>query len=110
MVLLQAGDVETIPGPENLYDLSVLHLNIKSIRNKIDYITDNFLDFNILCFTETHLDANVPTEVLFLSNTYSSPYRKYRTHHGGGILAYLSSSLLHARRPDLEIFAMNPSG
>ena len=57
MVLLQAGDVETNPGPENLYDLSVLHLNTRSIKNKIDYITDNFLDFNILCFTETRLDA-----------------------------------------------------
>ena len=33
MVLLQAGDVETNPGPENLYDLSVLHLNIRG-RNK----------------------------------------------------------------------------
>ena len=42
MVLLQAGDVETNPGPENLYDLSVLHLNIRSIRNKIDYITTIF--------------------------------------------------------------------
>ena len=104
MVLLQAGDVETNPGPENLYDLSVLHLNIRSIRNNIDYITVKFLDFNILCFTETHLDANVPTEILFLSNAYSSPYRKDRTNHGGGILAYLSSRLLHARRPDLEIF------
>ena len=61
MVLLQDIDVETNPGLENLYDLSVLHLNIRSIRNKLDYITDNVLDFNILCFTETHLDANVPT-------------------------------------------------
>ena len=104
MLLLQAGDIETNPGPENIYDLSIVHLNIRSIRNKIEYITDNLLDFNILCFTETHLDANVSTEMLFLSNAYSAPYRKDRTNHGGGILAYLNSSLLHARRPDLEIF------
>ena len=101
MLLLQAGDIETNPGPENIHDLSIVHLNIKSIRNKTEYITDNLLDFNILCFTETHLDANVSTEMLFLSNAYSTPYRKDRTNHGGGILAYLNSSLLHARRPDL---------
>ena len=101
MLLLQAGDIETNPGPENIHDLSIVHLNIRSIRNKTEYITDNLLDFNILCFTETHLDANVSTEMLFLSNAYSTPYRKDRTNHGGGILAYLNSSLLHARRPDL---------
>ena len=42
--------------------------------------------------------------MLFPSNLYSAPYRKDRTNHGGGVLAYLNSSLLHARRPDLEIF------
>ena len=57
-----------------------------------------------MCFTETHLDANVSTELLFLSNAYSKPYRKDRTNHEGGILAYLNSSLRHARRLDLEIF------
>ena len=103
-LLLQAGDIETNPGPEYIYDLSIVHLNIRSIRNKIEYITDNLLDFNILCFTETHLYANVSTEMLFLCNAYSTPYRKDQTNHGGGILVYLNSSLLHARRPDLEIF------
>ena len=104
MVLLQAGDIELNPGPETIHDLSILHLNIRSIRNKVEYIVDNFLDFQILCFTETHLDANVSTDILFLSSTFSTPYRKDRTNHGGGILAYLNSSLLHVRRPDLEIF------
>ena len=104
LLLLQAGDTETNPGPENGYELSILHLNIRSIRNKLDFILDNFSEFNILCFSETHLDNNVPTEMLFLSNLYSAPYRKDRTNHGGGVLAYLNSSLLHARRPDLEIF------
>ena len=70
----------------------------------MEYIVDNFLDFQILCFTETHLDANVSTDILFLSSTFSTPYRKDRTNHGGGLLAYLNSSLLHFRRPDLEIF------
>ena len=45
MLLLQAGDIETNPGPENIYDLSIVHLNIRSIRNKIEYISDNLLDF-----------------------------------------------------------------
>ena len=79
-------------------------MHIRSIRNKLDFILDNFSEFNILCFSETHLDDNVSTEMLFLTNLYSAPYRKDRINHGGGVLAYLNSSLLHARRPGLEIF------
>ena len=56
ILLLVASDIEQNPGPPNfLSDLSVLHLNIRSIRNKMEYIIDNFLDFDILCFSETHL-------------------------------------------------------
>ena len=64
MVLLQADDIETNPGPETIHDLSLLHLNIRSIRNKVEYIVDNFLDFQILCFTESHLNDNVCTDML----------------------------------------------
>ena len=100
ILLLQPGDIETNPGPENVHDLSILHLNIRSIRKKLDFILDHFSDFNILCFTETHLDANVSTDMLSLSNCYCKPYRKDSTNHGGGV----NSSLLHVRRQDLEIF------
>ena len=33
--------------------LSILHSIIRSIRNKFDYLTENFLDFYILCFSES---------------------------------------------------------
>ena len=93
------------PGPAINHEISLLYLNIRSIRNKIDYIVDTSSDFQILCFTETtHQDAYVTTDMLSFSNTYSIPYRKEGTNHGGGILAYLNSSLLHTRRPDIEIF------
>ena len=70
----------------------------------MDYIKDNFLDFNILCFTETHLDNQVSTSDLFLSNSFDEPYRKDRTNHGGGLLLYPNAELVHTRRPDLEIY------
>ena len=49
---------------------------------------------------ETHLDANVTTDMLSFSNSYSIPYRKDRTNHGGGILAYLNLSLLYIYIPE----------
>ena len=70
--------------------------NIRSIRNKIEYIVDNFCDFDYLCFTEY---SNI-----FLTNEFSVPYCKDRINHVGGILVYIINNLLHKGRPDLEIF------
>ena len=42
--------------------------------------------------------------MLSLSDCYCTPYRKDRTNHGGGVVAYINSSLLHVRGLDLEIF------
>lgn len=105
LLLLIAGDIELNPGPLNSENaISILHSNIRSIRNKIDFIQENFLDFEILCFTETHLDNSVSLDSLFLSLSYDEPYRKDRTNHGGGILVYISTDIIHRRIPDLEIF------
>ena len=47
--LLLSNEIEFNPGPnENeAHCLSVFHQNIRSIRNKLDYINDFFLDFGI---------------------------------------------------------------
>ena len=104
LLLSEAGDVERNPGPNPDHTLSFLHLNIRSIRNKIDFLKDNFMDFEVLCFSETHLDITVSSESLGISDCYSNPYRKDRNSHGGGLLMYINTSLAHKRRPDLEIF------
>ena len=105
LLLLQSGDVEVNPGPASSDhgSLSIIHSNIRSVRNKLDYIKEQFLDFNIICLTETHLDISVPTESL-LFEKFDSPYRKDRTNHGGGVMLYISDGLLHKRRPELEIY------
>ena len=106
LLLLMSGDIESNPGPVNLreHSVSVLHCNIRSIRNKLDYVIDNFCDFECLCFTETHLDNNIANADICLTKDFSIPYRKDRTNHGGGILVYINSNLLHKRRSDLEVF------
>lgn len=104
LLLLMSGDIETNPGPIFSHCISIIHSNIRSIRHKMNYIKDNLLDFDILCFTETHLDASIEDNLLALSDDYSLPYRKDRTNHGGGILVYHHKHLLTQRTPDLEIF------
>ena len=51
LLILQAGDVERNPGPVSSgksFLLSILHCNIRSVRNKLNFIRDESLDFNIL--------------------------------------------------------------
>ena len=65
-LILLAGDVAENSGPDAesdsptaLNSLSILHLNIRSIRNKLDFIMDNFSDLDIFCFTEPHLSIRL---------------------------------------------------
>ena len=106
LLIVLSGDVALNPGPENLREhcVSILLCNIRSIRNKIEYIVDSFCDFDCLCFTETHLDNSIDNANIRLTNEFSVPYRKDRTNHEGGILVYVNNELLHKRRPDLELF------
>ena len=74
------------PGPNNInHSLSILHSNIRSIHKKFDYIAKNLSDLDILCFSESNLDANITTESLIMSSKYDFPYRKNRTNYGGGL-------------------------
>ena len=107
LLLLTYGDIDRNPGPVNNFnysDLSILHCNIRRLRHKLEYIRGSYVDYDILCFTETHLDMTVPDEFLHLSNSLDKLYRKDRTNHGGVICVYLSSSLLHQRVMELETF------
>ena len=110
LLLLEAGGIESNPGPNPENTLSVLHLNIRSIRNKMDYLRDNFTDFEVACFSETHLDMAISSDALSISNSFSNLYRKDRNMHGGGLLMYINTNLAHRRRQDLEFFAMNQYG
>ena len=53
-ILLFSGDVKVNPGPTFENALDIIHLNIWSIRNNLDYLNTFIHDFDIACFTETH--------------------------------------------------------
>ena len=62
-VLVTLGACDKDMNPHDLI-LSILHSNIRSIPNKLDYITVNLLDFDILCFSE----ANITIGSLIMSS------------------------------------------
>lgn len=102
-LLLISGDIEQNPGPQSQnHNLSILHLNVRSIRNKLEYIQDNCYDFDVLCFTETHLDNIFPNKSLHL-DTHPNLYRNDISSHSGGILIYTTSKILTNRLPEFEV-------
>ena len=103
MLLLLSGDIETNPGPNTsngVSSLAIYHQNIRSIRNKMEYISDNWIDFDILCFTESHLSNNVGNYTIQLE-TFNF-YRNDRGDNSGGIIVYVSESVLSKRLLQLE--------
>ena len=103
ILLIICMDIHLNPGPasDTINSLDILHLNIRSIRNKIDYISEFSDTHQILCFSETHLDNTVDADSLKIEG-YDEPLRKDRTLNGGGVMVYISSSLIYKRRLDLE--------
>ena len=105
-LLLISGDIESNPGPLNSSEaiqgvVSILHLNIRSIRNKLKYISETLSDNDILCFTESHLDERVTDTHLLSECSNCNLYRRDVTAHSGGIVVYVSIYLFE-RRLDLE--------
>ena len=91
LLLLLSGDVELNPGPDlntndDLGALPLIHLNIRSIRHKLDYIFETLSDYDILCFTESHLDDQVTDAYLISGCSNYTLYRRDLTAHSGGLL------------------------
>ncbi|CAG2195441.1 unnamed protein product [Mytilus edulis] len=77
-LLLICGDIEPNPGPERTPEisektLSIFHGNIRSLRNKLNYIVDIIEDYDVVFLTETHLDSNITDSDLYISVTDSIP-------------------------------------
>lgn len=105
VLLILSGDVETNPGPEHLhvtqFTLDIFHLNVRSIRNKFDQFLSLVSDYDILCFTESHLDSNIMNDEISIDG-FNTIFRKDRNSYGGGVIIYLTDSLRAVRRLDLE--------
>ena len=72
MLIILSDDGEVNSGP-NIADLSNFYLNMRSIRNKMDYIDSICHENDIICSTETHLDDRMKNNDLVLEGYCDSP-------------------------------------
>ena len=69
------------------------HLNINSLRNKFDILTDQISeDVDVMVISETKLDYSFP-ESQFKIPGYSSPIRLDRDQNCGGIMVFVHKDI-----------------
>ena len=100
--------IQDIDIPDNDSNITICHVNICSIRNKINEIACSTLTkFSCIAFTETWADASIPNKHIELEG-----FKMYRLDRGfpkqgGGIIIYVKQSItaevLHQiSTPDIE--------
>ena len=99
--LLLSGDVELNPGPN--YDLEIIHININSIRNKIDIFEAEYNAFDIITVSETWLSDSVSNEAIQLTNFHPPVRRDRPGDPHGGVAIYVKNNLFFKPRPDLLV-------
>ena len=120
LIIILSGDVHPNPGPwspnssissnnsrdfiESLSNgLSIMHLNIQSLRPKIDLLQAEMQVYDILIFTETWLSPNITDDEISIPN-FQKPLRLDRANRvGGGVAIYIRDNLFATVRLDLQV-------
>ena len=76
---------------------------MQSIIKKLDVLHAELNDFDILCFSETWLNASTDTEDLMLQSLNILERKDRAGDMHGGVMLYVKEGLHYKRRDDLEI-------
>lgn len=116
---MQSGDIHPNPGPESdsstilssgNSDISLdmskyfsfIHYNVQSLYPKLDILSTELQNFDILAFSETWLGTNIKSDDLCIPS-FASPERKDRLDGSyGGVIIYVKNNISYKRRLDLE--------
>src|SRR5215813_5336967 len=75
-------------------NLTIAHLNVRSIKNKIDYIANSNLNlFDIMIFTESFLKEDFPDSLLNIDGFNFIRKDRDGAKPGGGIIFYYKSDI-----------------
>ena len=83
--------------------ISVMHLNIQSLRPKLDILQVETQPYDIVVLTETWLNPSVSNADLFIRN-FQCPFRCDRKgRNGGGVSIYVRDGIYAEQKHDLSI-------
>lgn len=104
VILLQSGDIEQNPGPHEGEDnLRIVHINARSLKNKITLFEIECNNFDVITISETWLSDRDDNAEILLPN-FHPPIRNDRENDPhGGVAIYVRNNLSFKPRPDLNI-------
>ena len=104
LLLMLSNDIEPNPGPvtsTTIRELSIIHLNAGSMRNKMDVISIETSKYDIITLSETWLTDTIENDEISLPG-FSQPFRLDRNGHGG-VAIYVKSDIICKPREDLHV-------
>jgi len=99
--LICSGNVELNPGPNDLGEISVCHINARSFRNKVDLLQTEAESFDIITLSETWLCPAITNDSLTLTNFHPLVRKDRMDEAYGGVGIYVKDNMLCKPRPDL---------
>ena len=78
LLLMICTDIHPNPGPNDTnsaHTIDIQHLNTRSIRNKLNFISNLSDSYQVVCFSETLLDDTIDSNSLHLDG-FDIPLRK----------------------------------
>ena len=104
LLLLLSGDIHTNPGPissDLTENISIVHWNICSLRNKMDFVHIEATKHDIITISETCLNERDNSNNLAVPG-FHPIVRRDRDGHGG-VAIYVRSNMIMKERPDLDV-------
>ena len=105
-LILLSGDVHVNPGPptsQEPNELSIIHINTQSLSNKVDIVSVEAINHDIVTLSETWLlDGRNKDEDLVIDG-FHPPIRHARQDGYGGVAIFIKSNLWYKPRHDLMI-------
>ena len=103
ILLILSGDIETNPGPTSNFDLDIIHVNARSIKNKIDLLEAEYNNFDVITVSETWLSDADSNDSIHMAN-FHPPIRLDRPNDPhGGVAIYVKNNLICRPRIDLHV-------
>lgn len=95
-------DSPNLSQTKDLSPIKIAHTNINGICNKVDHVSVELSDYEIICVSETKLNSTITNDKIEIDG-FKTPLRKDRTTNNGGGLAIYSKNNIHTfRRQDHE--------
>ena len=103
--LLLSGDVHLNPGPSSIPNnvLTINHINACSLRDKIDIVSCQIKDCDVVTVSETWFNSTLSNDKTHIAGFHSPVRRDRPTDDHGGVAIYVRDNLICKPRYDLDI-------